>query len=85
VVVRIVYFAWVREKIGIDGEDFSLPHSIKSGAQLAAVLAMRGGGYAEAFGDISKLRCAVNQQMLALDAPFDAPVEIAFFPPVTGG
>ncbi len=83
--VKIVYFAWVREKIGIDGEDFSLPPSIKTGAQLAAVLAMRGGGYGEAFGDITKLRCAVNQQMVPIDAPFEAPIEIAFFPPVTGG
>jgi sulfur-carrier protein len=83
--VRLLYFAWVREKIGIDGEDVILPEGVTTGRHLAAHLASRGGGYAEAFADPSKLRCAVNQAMIPLDDPFQSPREIAFFPPVTGG
>jgi sulfur-carrier protein len=83
--VRIVYFAWVREKIGIDGEEMILPDGVKTCAALAAHLERRGGGYSEALGDIGKLRCAVDLTMTAMDAVLNNPAEIAFFPPVTGG
>jgi sulfur-carrier protein len=81
---RVLYFAWLRERIGVDGEELApLPGETAGG--LAARLAERGGGYAEAFADLSRVRCAVDQAMAALDAPLKDAREIAFFPPVTGG
>ncbi len=82
---QILYFAWVREKIGIDGEAITLLPGDVSPAALAERLAARGGGYAEAFADLARVRCAIDQAMVALDAPMGDPQEIAFFPPVTGG
>jgi sulfur-carrier protein len=86
VVVTLLYLAWVREKVGIAQEAIdSLPVGINTPAALARWLAQRGEGYAAAFADLSRLRCAVDQQMTAMDATFVSPTEIAFFPPVTGG
>ena len=82
---QLLYFAWVREKIGLGDEQIDLPAAVTSPLALAQWLAERGGGYADAFADPARLRCAVDQQMVALDAPFTSPKEIAFFPPVTGG
>ena len=82
---KLLYFAWVREKVGHDGEEIEIPHEVTTPNALAAYLAGRGGGYSEAFGDPSKLRCAVDQTMRAMDAPLGTPNEIGFFPPVTGG
>lgn len=81
---RVLYFAWLRERIGIDGEAVEL-RSDETGAKLAERLAGRGGGYAEAFADLSRVRCAVDQAMAPLDAPLGDAREVAFFPPVTGG
>jgi molybdopterin synthase sulfur carrier subunit len=54
-------------------------------AALIAWLSGRGIGYAEAFADPARLRCAVDQVMVSLDAPLGSAREIAIFPPVTGG
>ncbi len=84
--VTILYLAWVREKVGIAEESIDmLPPGIDTPSALALWLALRGDGYATAFADLSRLRCAVDQQMTAMDAPIGNPQEIAFFPPVTGG
>ena len=84
--IRLIYFAWVRDKIGIGEEALAaLPHGVATPADLAVWLAQRGGGYAAALGDVSRLRCAVDQQMVAVDSLLTDPQEIAFFPPVTGG
>jgi sulfur-carrier protein len=86
VAVTLLYLAWVREKVGIAQEVIeSLPSGIDTPAALAAWLQQRGEGYAAAFADLSRLRCAVDQQMMAMDAALGSPHEIAFFPPVTGG
>ena len=84
--VTLLYLAWVREKVGI-AEDVidALPPEIDTPSALAQWLALRGDGYAAAFADLSRLRCAVDQQMTAMDGPLGSPQEIAFFPPVTGG
>jgi sulfur-carrier protein len=83
--VRLCYFARVRELIGLDGEAVDLPSLITTPRALATWLAQRGAGYGEAFADLARLRCAIDQQMTSLDAPLGTPDEIAFFPPVTGG
>ena len=83
--VRLLYFAWVREAVGVDGETMDVPPGVATPVDLIDWLATRGDGYAAAFADSAKLRCAVDQVMVALDAPLGSPKEIAFFPPVTGG
>jgi sulfur-carrier protein len=86
VAVSILYLAWVREKVGVAEEVIdALPPGIDTPAALALWFALRGEGYAAAFADLSRLRCAVDQQMTAMDGPLGNPKEIAFFPPVTGG
>lgn len=81
---RVLYFAWLRERIGCDGEEITLVPG-ESAGDLARRLAARGDGYAEAFGDPARVRCAIDHAMAPLDAPIGDAREIAFFPPVTGG
>lgn len=83
--VSLLYFAWVREGVGVGEELLDLPETLCTAADVISWLAARGGGYRSAFADASKLRCAADQVMVALDAPLGSPKEIAFFPPVTGG
>lgn len=82
--VRLVYFAWVREKIGVDGETLEVPGP--SGvAALADRLALMSEGHALAMADRSRLRVAINQQFTGWDATVQDGDEVAIFPPVTGG
>ncbi len=81
----LLYFAGVREAIGIGEERIDLPAAISTPRDLVIYLSTRGSGYAAAFANPDKLRCAVDQTMVALDAPLGEAREIAFFPPVTGG
>lgn len=83
--LSIVYFAWVREMIGRDEEHIDRPASGTTLAQLIASLGERGGGYAQAFADPSRLRAAVDQHFVSLDTPIGEARELAIFPPVTGG
>jgi sulfur-carrier protein len=83
--MKVVYFAWVRQHVGKGEESFELPQGVESVGALAAHLAERGGGYAQAFADPARLRAAVNQEHAGFDAQIGPDDEIAFFPPVTGG
>lgn len=83
--VQLLYFAWVREAVGRDGERVELPKGVATVGALIDWLAARGGGYAEAFGDPARLRAAVDQTFVPIDAPIAEAREIALFPPVTGG
>ena len=83
--MNVLYFAWVRQKVGRSDEVIEHTPSLRTVGDLALMLASRGGGYAEAFGDLKRLRAAVNQQHVGLDATLAAGDEVAFFPPVTGG
>jgi molybdopterin synthase sulfur carrier subunit len=83
--VNVLYFAWVRQKIGHSEETIAHSPELRTVGDLAAMLAARGGGYAEAFADPKRLRAAVNQIHAGFDAAIAAGDEIAFFPPVTGG
>lgn len=82
---EILYFAWVREKVGVGNETLDLPDGLARVADLVAWLATRSAGHAEAFADPARLRAAVDQTFVALDAPLGRPREVAIFPPVTGG
>lgn len=83
--MTILYFAWVRQKIGRSEEVFDLPAGITTVAELIAHLTARGAGYADAFADPKRVRAAVNQDHVPFDAPVTNKDEVAFFPPVTGG
>jgi len=83
--MKILYFAWVRQKVGKSEEDFALPGQVCTVSELLEALRDRGGGYAEAFADPSRVRAAVNQEHARFDAKLRNDDEIAFFPPVTGG
>jgi molybdopterin synthase sulfur carrier subunit len=83
--MKLVYFAWVREKIGTGGEELAVPDEIDTVSDLVEWLRRRGPGYAAAFADPKTVRVAVNQEYAPMDAALGADDEIAFFPPVTGG
>lgn len=79
----VLYFAWVRERIGIPRE--SVDSQAATVAELVAELSAREERYALAFSDISALRVALDQELSDFDAPLVGVREVAFFPPMTGG
>jgi molybdopterin synthase sulfur carrier subunit len=83
--VNVLYFAWVRQKIGKSEEHVDLPDNVTTVGGLASYLRERGAGYADALSDTKRLRAAVNQEHVSFDAPIKPSDEVAFFPPVTGG
>ena len=83
--MTLLYFAWVRERIGRDTEEIALPADVQTVAALLDWLKGRGGGYADALEDLSVIRVAVNQEFAAPDRAVADGDEIALFPPVTGG
>lgn len=80
-----MYFAWVREAIGTGEEQVDPPAGVFTVADLVAWLATRSPGHAEAFAEPARLRAAVDQDFVALDAAITGAREVAIFPPVTGG
>ncbi|GAB0118243.1 molybdopterin converting factor subunit 1 [Acidisoma sp. 7E03] len=83
--VDLLYFAWVRERIGRAAETLELPAGVATVGALIAHLRARGGGYAEALAETARIRCAVNQDFAVDSTPIKAGDEIAVFPPITGG
>ena len=83
--MRILYFAWVRERIGVGEEDVTPPADVATVADLVAWLTTRSDGHAAAFAEPARLRAAVDQRFVSLDAPIAEAREVAIFPPVTGG
>jgi molybdopterin synthase sulfur carrier subunit len=83
--VTILYFARLREALGVASEQVALPEHVKSLSALRAWLARRGDPWACALGDSTNVRTAINQDMVSGDAALADGDEIAFFPPVTGG
>ena len=83
--MKILYFAWVREKTGVGEETVDIPSDIHTARDLVKWLKDRGEGFAAAFSDDALVRVAVNQEYATLDEPVASDDEVAFFPPVTGG
>lgn len=83
--MKILYFAWVRQRIGLGQETVTPPGEVTTVGALVDWLRTRGPGYAEAFRDARAIRCAVNQEYVEPDHPLGTGDEVAFFPPVTGG
>ncbi len=79
----VVYFAWVRERIGVPRE--RVDTSAATVADLVTELAAREERYAAAFADLSALRVALDQELSDFDAGLAGVREVAFFPPMTGG
>ena len=83
--ITVLFFASLRESLGIGREQISLPEGVTTAGELRAYLRTRGPAWAGALGEGRALRVAVNQVM-ADDSALLAPgAEVAFFPPVTGG
>ena len=83
--MKILYFAWLRTKIGVGSEEVAPPKAVGDVGGLLDWLKGRGRGYADALTDLSLVRVAVNQEYVGLDHPLKAGDEVALFPPVTGG
>ena len=81
--MNVMYFAWVRERIGIPQE--TVESDAITVADLVQELAAREDRYAAAFADVSALRVALDQELSDFDAPLSGVREVAFFPPMTGG
>jgi len=84
-VIDVLYFAWVRERIGLGEERVELPADVATVGALLDWLERRGDGYRAALAERARLRIAVNQAFAAPDAPVRPGDEVAIFPPVTGG
>jgi len=83
--MKLLYFAWIRERIGRPGETLELPADVVTVADLVTWLQGRGPEYGEAFARPDLVRAAINQTHVKADALIAGAREIAFFPPVTGG
>jgi len=79
----VLYFAWVRERIGLPRE--RVETNASTVAALVEELRAREDRYAAAFSDLSALRVALDQELSDFDASLDGVREVAFFPPMTGG
>ncbi|MEM6307879.1 MAG: molybdopterin converting factor subunit 1 [Pseudomonadota bacterium] len=81
--MNVLYFAWVRERIGAGHEQIDdIPETV---ADLIALLSQRSDGHAAALGQVDQLRVAVDQALVPLDHPLKNAREVAIFPPMTGG
>ena len=83
--VRVLYFAWVRERIGKAEEAVDPPPGVATVGELMAWLAGRGEEYAYAFEHPNVIRAAIDRAHAQPDAEIAGAREIAFFPPMTGG
>jgi molybdopterin synthase sulfur carrier subunit len=81
--IDVLYFAWVRERIGLPRE--RVETRAATVADLVAELSAREDRYAAAFADLASLRVALDQELAGFDAPLAGVREVAFFPPMTGG
>ena len=82
--MKLVYFAWVREQVGLGEETVDLPDSVVTITDLLAWLSTRGDEYA-IFENAHALRAAINQEHVDHSEPIKGATEIAIFPPMTGG
>lgn len=83
--MKILYFAWMRQRIGSSAETIDLPGDVNTVNDLVDWLVGRGENYGQAFTKREVIRAAVNQEYVRFDHPVGNDDEIAFFPPVTGG
>lgn len=83
--MKVLYFSWLREKVGTAEEDVAPPAEVRDVQSLVDWLKGRGPAFEEALADMATVRVAVNQTYVQMDHPVAAGDEVALFPPVTGG
>jgi molybdopterin synthase sulfur carrier subunit len=83
--MKVLYFAWLRQRIGVASEEFDLPGNVHNIDDLVSWLAAKGPGYAKGFAEPQVIRAAVNFEYVLFDHKLTNTDEVAFFPPVTGG
>ena len=83
--VLVLYFAWLRERVGMSEQRVDLPPGVNTVGRLIDLLAASSPGHAEAFAVRATIRAAVNQDFATPETPVTAGDEVALFPPVTGG
>lgn len=83
--LRILYFSWIKEKVGVGEETVSPPHDVTTVADLMEWLKTQSPAHAQALADSDQIRVAVDQVHSPYDLQIAGKTEIAFFPPVTGG
>lgn len=83
--MKILYFAWIRERVGKAEENIELPASVKTVGDLVQFLTGRGEEYAHAFENAKVVRAAIDKVHVKADTPLAGAREIALFPPMTGG
>ena len=83
--MKALYFAWVRERVGLSDEQIAPPAEVTTVGELIAWLSGRGENYAYAFENHKVIRAAIDQVHARHDAAIAGAHEIAFFPPMTGG
>jgi molybdopterin synthase sulfur carrier subunit len=83
--VKLLYFAWVRERIGKPEEEVELPSEVRTVGDLIDWLRARGEEYGHAFANPKVIRAAIDRAHVKADAAVSGAREIAFFPPMTGG
>ena len=83
--LKVRYFAWVHERVGVPEEDVEVPAGIATVGELMTWLASRGEEYAHAFENPKVIRAAIDRAHVKPHSPIAAATEIAFFPPMTGG
>ena len=83
--MKVLYFAWVRERLGRSQEEIAVPPELTTIRDLVAWLRDRDEGGRLAFADLKVIRAAADQEHVPLDHPLAGISELALFPPVTGG
>ena len=83
--MRVRYFAWVRERVGLAEEEIDPPAGVTSVADLMAWLSRRDEGYAAAFAEPQIIRAALDHDHVEHGTALAGAREVAFFPPMTGG
>lgn len=83
--MKLLYFAWIRQKTGIGEEQVSLPANVSDVGGLIDWLRVRDATFSAALEDVSVLRVAVNQEFATFDTKIVDSDEVALFPPMTGG
>ncbi len=83
--MKLLYFAWVRERVGKSEETVDVPSSVTTVGELITWLAGRGEEYAHAFANGAVIRAAIDRTHVKPETNIGGATEIAFFPPMTGG
>lgn len=83
--MKVLYFAWLRERLNRDEDEFDVPEEVKTVAHLLDWIGTNDEAAALAFGDRKLIRAAINEELVEHDASIQGAKTVALFPPMTGG